>query len=266
MMMVTQFEFVLCLATNSPVVISIPHEGFYQGDLEPYFYPRKHGVRGREQYLCAIASDANRKIPVASIVRGLLPRSLCDYNRPIHAAPKNRAVADKKLVTFYESYHTCVWELLDQAARRYGKCYHLDLHGFDPERSGLAYDLVLGSHNGRTTLREIDEKALYFLKMRGTKPNSRRLEKSSPADIVLLNGWTEELMPCSWKYLPDSEKWTARMKERSLHKTCASSFCLCTNKKAAQVERLFLMKNNYFTSTPMLRAEPEIILIASSIS
>lgn len=169
MMMVTQFEFVLCLATNSPVVISIPHEGFYQGDLEPYFYPRKHGVRGREQYLCAIASDANRKIPVASIVRGLLPRSLCDYNRPIHAAPKNRAVADKKLVTFYESYHTCVWELLDQAARRYGKCYHLDLHGFDPERSGLAYDLVLGSHNGRTTLREIDEKALYFFKNAGYK-------------------------------------------------------------------------------------------------
>lgn len=159
-MEISQTDFVLSISTDSPAVISIPHEGLYGGDVDAYYTPRPFGLSGREQYLCAIAGDANRGSPVASLVRGLLPRSLCDYNRPTCSKAQDHAVFDGMLVRYYEHYHNTIALLLIAAHERHGSAFLLDLHGFCPERSDLRYDLVLGSCNGTTAPGGLGSKAL----------------------------------------------------------------------------------------------------------
>src|SRR3989344_6303565 len=103
-MFADQRDFVLSISvTGSPIVFSIPHEGLSSSNLDAYFEPRKHGFYGGEKHLSAIVADVNRAEPVASVVRGLLPRRLCDYNRLTHEPHKDHAVYDKRLLKYYNA-------------------------------------------------------------------------------------------------------------------------------------------------------------------
>lgn len=157
-MKITQENFVLSVETISPVVISIPHDGLQKEGLLSAFKQRAKGVMGREQHVSTIANDVNRYAPVASIVRGLLPRAVCDYNRPEEGV-EDVAYVDEGVGMYYRAYHEQIASLLQRARAQYGKARLIDLHGYTGPTAGL----VLGSRNGSTCRDGYDRRALEFL-------------------------------------------------------------------------------------------------------
>lgn len=113
---------------------------------------------GRERHVSTIANDVNRYAPVASIVRGLLPRVVCDYNRPEEGV-EDVAYADEGVGIYYRAYHERISSLLQRACAQYGKARLIDLRGYTGPTAGL----VLGSRNSSTCRDGYDRRALEFL-------------------------------------------------------------------------------------------------------
>lgn len=144
----------------SPVILSVPHDGLPFQAFSGFFDPRKIGHRGRDVFVWPIAKDILLQSAV-SAVRGLMPRTLVDYNRAwpqgINYYPRTQkevhtALDDVKLVQMYECYHNAIDSLVDKAVENFGKSgvLLLDLHGFSRQPSYApegGYDLILGTGN-----------------------------------------------------------------------------------------------------------------------
>jgi N-formylglutamate amidohydrolase len=163
-MIITEERFVFSAWTASPFVISLPHDGLHGNELDGIFEPRTWGIAGKEFWLSAIANDVNRGEPVASIVRGLLPRKLCDYNRPLEG--EDRAVADERLIPHYSYYHHTLRGTLNIAAEVRNPAILIDLHGF-MRKEPAEPDLVIGTCSGETVRDGLDERVREFLTAQG---------------------------------------------------------------------------------------------------
>lgn len=160
-----QEDFVLSLSITSPVLFTIPHEGLRAHEIGTYFRPRPHGICGTERYLSAIANDVNTPRVLTSVVRGLLPRALCDYNRPLTGV-SDPAYADERLGKAYDAYHRKIRHHIQRLSASYKEVILVDLHGFNEERSGIHEDVVLGVHDSPLSL-ALAEKCALALSVRG---------------------------------------------------------------------------------------------------
>lgn len=144
---------------QSPVILTVPHDG------EPFqnfklLETRKTGYRGRDRCVWAVTQDI-LEATQASAVRGLMPRSLIDYNRAwpegINYYPNSQkgvhtALDDEILVPMYRNYHDEIDRLICRSLIEFGaeKTLVMDLHGFTnqpPYAPDGGYDLILGTGN-----------------------------------------------------------------------------------------------------------------------
>lgn len=144
----------------SPVLISIPHDGLPFQAFSGFFEPRKLGYRGRDLYVWPVAKDILVSANVNAI-RGLMPRTLIDYNRawpdginyyPLTQKEVHTALDDMRLVQAYQHYHASIDRILERSIREFGKekTLLIDLHGFSkqpPYAPEGGYDLILGTGN-----------------------------------------------------------------------------------------------------------------------
>lgn len=161
---------------NSPVIISVPHDGLITGDLEGFFEKRKIGHHGRDLYVWPMTKDILQIYP-ASAIRGLMPRAFVDYNRaypiPINYYPLTQkevhtALDDERLLLIYDYYHSSLGSLIESAMKDFGKAILLiDLHGFSKQPSYApqgGFDLILGTGNRITVPHcDIDKKFSEFM-------------------------------------------------------------------------------------------------------
>ncbi len=145
---------------GSPVTISVPHDGLPYCDLSGFFEPRKMGYRGRDKFVWPIAKDIILHAK-ANAVRGLMPRTLVDYNRawpeginyyPLTQKEVHTALDDVRLVEPYHHYHRTIDRLVKKSIKRFGreKTLLIDLHGFakqPPYAPQGGFDLILGTGN-----------------------------------------------------------------------------------------------------------------------
>ncbi len=144
----------------SPVLISVPHDGLPFQALSGFFEERKIGYRGRDLHVWPVVKDIIVSVSVNAI-RGLMPRTLVDYNRawpkgvnyyPLTQKEVHTALDDVRLVQVYKSYHASIDRILERSIRRFGKenTLLIDLHGFSkqpPYAPEGGYDLILGTGN-----------------------------------------------------------------------------------------------------------------------
>ncbi len=144
----------------SPVLISVPHDGLPFQAFSGFFETRKIGYRGRDLYVWPVAKDILVSATVNAI-RGLMPRTLVDYNRawpeginyyPLTQKEVHTALDDVRLVQEYQHYHASIDRILDKSIKKFGrgKTLLIDLHGFSkqpPYAPEGGYDLILGTGN-----------------------------------------------------------------------------------------------------------------------
>lgn len=159
---VSQENWLMVFKTKKPcpVIISVPHDGFPYRALSGMFEPRKIGYHGRDLNVWPIAKDVLIAANVNAI-RGLLPRTLVDYNRawpnainyyPLTQKEVHTALDDERLALPYHQYHSTIDKLVERSNREIGKDKTLliDLHGFakqPPYAPEGGFDLVLGTGN-----------------------------------------------------------------------------------------------------------------------
>lgn len=145
---------------TSPVLISVPHDGLPFNAFSGFFEPRKTGYRGRDLYVWPVAKDIIVSANINAI-RGLMPRTLVDYNRawpeginyyPLTQKEVHTALDDARLVPAYQSYHASIDRILKKSIRKFGKekILLIDLHGFSkqpPYAPEGGYDLIFGTGN-----------------------------------------------------------------------------------------------------------------------
>lgn len=104
----------------------------------------------------------------ANMVRGLVPRTHLDYNRPPECAFELPQFADS-----YAAYHGAIFQRLQQMRTVYPveELLVLDMHSFPkdpPERMCDGYDLVLGTAHRETMLYGQPDRAFgAFMRARG---------------------------------------------------------------------------------------------------
>jgi len=158
-----QNDFLLTLrpAWISPVTISIPHDTLPSEELEGLVPQRVHGVKGRDIRVWPIVRDIATIAPV-NIVRGFLPRSLCDLNRSYDEAFELDMVG-----TYWERYHWTIRMFLMQAERA-GYCpLLLDFHGFTRQPPYGEFDVILATRNRTSITGEIDHRLGASLRANG---------------------------------------------------------------------------------------------------
>jgi len=145
---------------GSPVTISVPHDGLPYHDLSGLFEPRKIGYRGRDKFVWPVAKDIILHARV-NAVRGLMPRTLVDYNRawpeginyyPLTQKEVHTALDDERLVEPYQQYHHTIDRLVRKSINLFGKekTLLIDLHGFakqPPYAPEGGFDLIFGTGN-----------------------------------------------------------------------------------------------------------------------
>ncbi|MFA6536566.1 MAG: N-formylglutamate amidohydrolase [Candidatus Paceibacterota bacterium] len=166
---------------ESPVIISIPHDGLPFQTLSGFFEPRKIGYRGRDLNVWPVAKDILLSARV-NAVWGQMPRALVDYNRawpvginyyPLTQKEVHTALDDERLLKAYQEYHAAIDRFLISATEKFGrtKVLLVDLHGFNkqpPYAPKGGFDLILGTGN-RASIHHgnIDEKLAKHLTDRG---------------------------------------------------------------------------------------------------
>jgi N-formylglutamate amidohydrolase len=107
-----------------------------------------------------IAKDILRLSKINAL-RGLMPRTLVDYNRawpvginyyPLTQKEVHTALDDVRLVQAYQHYHASIDRILDRSIVKFGKekTLMIDLHGFakqPPYAPSDGYYLILGTGN-----------------------------------------------------------------------------------------------------------------------
>lgn len=167
----------------SPVLVSIPHDGLGFQAFSGFFEPRKIGYRGRDVNVWPVAKDILVSVCV-NAVRGLMPRTLIDYNRawpvginyyPHTQKDVHTALDDVRLVQLYQQYHVTIDEILNRIVDKFGRedALLLDLHGFSkqpPYAPEGGYDLILGTGNRLSVLYgNIDVKLAEYMTNLGYK-------------------------------------------------------------------------------------------------
>ncbi len=165
----------------SPVLVSIPHDGLPFREFSGLFEPRKIGHRGRDLHVWPIAKDILSSATV-NAVRGLMPRTLIDYNRawpcginyyPLTQKEVHTALDDPRLYPAYFYYHASIDRILWTSIKKFGRnrCLLIDLHGFGKQPSSApqgGYDLILGTGNRISIPHgDIDNRLAYFMTCRG---------------------------------------------------------------------------------------------------
>lgn len=165
---ITQRDFCLMLDPDgigpARVTLSIPHD-----TLEPELFSglvpkRSAGVHGRDRRVWFVARDIARVVPV-QIVRGLLPRGVCDYNRfrppgisyeldPSLSA--QTAFDDEAVAPFWAAYHEAVRLRLYRTHGAGIRPLLMDFHGFGRPAPYGDFDIILGTGNRTTVFSDID--------------------------------------------------------------------------------------------------------------
>lgn len=159
---VSQVDWTLQLtpSTDSPIIMSVPHDGLPRSDFEGLFVPRNSGHHCRDMYVWNFVRDILTHHPSYGI-RGLLPRKFVDYNRawpqainyyPLTQAEAHTALDDERLVTAWETYHRSIESNLSRCISKFGvkRTLLIDMHGFikQPEYAPHeGFDLILGTGN-----------------------------------------------------------------------------------------------------------------------
>jgi len=167
---------------KTPIIVTVPHDGFSFGDLAGFFKKRKKGVCGRDKHVWPIVKDILLQSATVA-VRGNFPRHFVDYNR--HPRGKRYGIfssykkvepafQDETTERFYWLYHNTVKGSLKEIFESFisKEVALFDFHGFTRQPSYGEYDLILGTGNGKTIFnknRAIDQRFAHFLAKRGYK-------------------------------------------------------------------------------------------------
>jgi N-formylglutamate amidohydrolase len=179
--LVGQRDFVLTLSPAigvTRVTISVPHDppGSEQ-ELTGLLPTRNRGVRGKDVAVWPIVQDIALSAPI-HVVRGLLPRSACDYNRAAppgirydrySKAEPDSAYEDAAIAPYWRAYHAAIAERVQSTLTSGVKPLLLDFHGFSRPAPYGDYDLILGTGNRRTVSSNVDLQFGAHLKACGYK-------------------------------------------------------------------------------------------------
>ncbi len=153
-----QKDFVLTARNDSPVVITVPHDGILPKQyLRGIFQERVRDVdrdirTGRDKHVFPIVKDILTRIPV-NIIYAMMPRAYIDFNRPVEIG-----VGDENLRYIYDYYHASMSEAITQCKRKYEYCLLLDFHGCaNLTRPGLEEtDIILGTNDRQSVFSDVD--------------------------------------------------------------------------------------------------------------
>lgn len=162
-------NYVQVLESRKPskVLITVPHDGLYGFELEPFLSPRKNGMTLHDRGVWPIVRDM-LSVCGANAIRGLMSRHYLDYNRS-----EVNAFESPQFQLSYQAYHGRIFHELRQMQNRFGseELLLIDLHGFGTQPSCAprdGFDLVFGTGN-RSTIPygEPDREFAEFLEARG---------------------------------------------------------------------------------------------------
>ncbi|MCX6714458.1 MAG: N-formylglutamate amidohydrolase [Candidatus Uhrbacteria bacterium] len=162
-------DYVQVLESRKPskVLITVPHDGLYGFELEPFLSPRKNGATLHDRGVWPIVRDM-LGVCGANVIRGLMSRHYLDYNRN-----ETDAFESPQFQSSYQAYHGRIFHELRQMQNRFGseELLFLDLHGFGTQPSRAprdGFDLVFGTGNRSTIPHgEPDQELARFLETRG---------------------------------------------------------------------------------------------------
>lgn len=159
-----QHDFLCVLEIDSPILLTIPHDGFGANDFDGFFERRSsEHVLEKDARAWHVARHINKGEPIASMVRGLLPRSTMDYNRSVSKG----AFQDCTLLSYYYIYHAQIKRLIEQSLTEYGKCLLLDIHGFVNQPDFGEFDVIFGTRHRTTVVSDVDIEFAEFLQDKG---------------------------------------------------------------------------------------------------
>ncbi len=158
-------NFILTIRNDSPVVITVPHDGTLPKQyLRGMFAERTQDVDrdiriGRDKHVFPIVKDISLNARV-NVVYAMVHRAYIDFNRPPEIG-----VEDKNLIDVYNYYHTTVTKLVSWCKNKYGYCLLLDLHGCaNLTKPGMEnVDIILGTNNRKSVFSNIDIKLEQWL-------------------------------------------------------------------------------------------------------
>jgi len=164
-----QKDFVLTVRNDSPVVITVPHDGtlpkqYLRGMFTERIRDVGRDIRiGRDRHVFPIVKDILLKVPV-NVVYPMIHRAYIDFNRPADIG-----VGDKNLTYVYDHYHATVAKLVSWCKKKYGYCVLLDLHGCaNLTKPGMEdTDLILGTNDRRSVFSDIDIELERWLTNKG---------------------------------------------------------------------------------------------------
>lgn len=167
----------------SPVVMSIPHDCLPPHEFSGFFASRSRGFIGRDMHVWPIAKDILASVAM-SAVRGLMPRTLIDYNRT-----QDQAFDDARLAKAYLHYHASIERMLERVITEFGKekALLIDLHGFTKQPFYApegGYDLILGTGNRASIVHgNIDEACAQYMSGLGYSVFLPREKKQNPVEF-----------------------------------------------------------------------------------
>lgn len=185
-------DYVQVLETRktSKVLITVPHDGLYGFELDPFLPIRKHGSTLRDIGTWPIVRDM-LFVYEANVIRGLLSRRYVDYNRV-----ESEAFESSQFQWSYQSYHGRIFHELRQMQNRFGSeaILLLDVHGFGTQPSFAprdGFDVILGTGNRSTILHgEPDRELARFLESCGYSVFLPEVQVQRPPHDPLNGGFT----------------------------------------------------------------------------
>jgi N-formylglutamate amidohydrolase len=161
---------------QSPVIITVPHDGLPHHALSGFLEVRKNGIIGSDGHTWEIVKDTLLKVKVHA-VRGMMPRHFLDYNRstdgnnlnPDSAKNSETAFEDETMQPYYDYYHESIARMIKLMTRIYGVegCLLIDFHGFTHQPEHGEFDIIIGTGNRTTVNSNVDRKLAAFLTEKG---------------------------------------------------------------------------------------------------
>jgi N-formylglutamate amidohydrolase len=164
-----QKDFVLTVRNDSPVIITVPHDGVLPKEYFRNMFLERIPDSGRDiqivrdVYVFPIVKDILLDVPV-NVVYTMLHRAYIDFNRPADIG-----IGDERLKYVYDHYHATIAKLIRWCKKKYGYCLLLDFHGCaNLAKPGMEnIDIILGTNNHKSVFSDVDEKFVYWLTKKG---------------------------------------------------------------------------------------------------
>jgi hypothetical protein len=159
---------------ESAVLICVSHDTLDSGDndaLLGMFPYRTSGQHDGDQHVWQVVRAIAERVPVY-VVRGLVPRPICDYNRP-----EDEAFEDPSVRGAYEAYHWAIKEVLEEIVGQGMTPLVIDFHG----TSEGQHQITLGTKNRQTVWSRVDS-------VIGARLNERGYSVFVPAETTLVPG------------------------------------------------------------------------------